>query len=371
MKPHGADVMAHYTYTVELISGGRTLRVAPAEPDFAPALEWAKLQSLRRGRSCRLNLDEVRAAIEPHWDEALGPPFLQSVTAAVTPPGASRPQAYEIPLDVFAGCARRASSALVDDGTLKSGDPFQYRVRAQAADAPGAGNGARPRFSVEAVPEALGLRRRNIARYLVRAAAFGEETEEDIPVFIPATLLDEVCELMRSAGAQETGGVLIGHLHRDVEREDLLLEVTAQIPVRHAEQELMRLTFTPESWAAADAAIALRRRDEMYVGWWHSHPVGAWCDACPPEVRAQCKQSGSLSGDFFSSHDVAFHRTAFTRAYNVALLVCEECREGASLPIWRLFGWRRGLVAARGFFALRSNKRSALARKERHGARGN
>ena len=124
--------------------------------------------------------------------------------------------------------------------------------------------------------------------------------------------------------------------------------MTAQIPAQHTEQELARLTFTPETWTAVDAALALRDGGEIQLGWWHSHPASHWCDACPPEKRQRCKTAGTPSGDFFSAHDVALHRAVFPRAYSIALVLSDGCGN-AGTPVWRLFGWRYGMVMARGF----------------------
>jgi hypothetical protein len=48
---------------------------------------------------------------------------------------------------------------------------------------------------------------------------------------------------------------------------------------------------------------------------------------------------------------VALHRAVFPRAYSVALVISDGC-EDAGRPIWRLFGWRQGMLMARGFHVL-------------------
>jgi hypothetical protein len=92
------------------------------------------------------------------------------------------------------------------------------------------------------------------------------------------------------------------------------------------------------------AAIRLRRADEQIVGWWHSHPAALWpCRNCPPGRRAVCAANRS----FFSSMDVAFHRTAFQGAHNIALLLSFL---DDPAPGFDLFGWRRGWVCARDYY---------------------
>ena len=116
---------------------------------------------------------------------------------------------------------------------------------------------------------------------------------------------------------------LVGKLHRDPAGGDLLVEITAQLPAPHTVSQAASLTFTPDTWAAVDRALALRRRGELMLGWWHYHPD--FCRKCPPENRRRCH----LAATFFSAEDVNLHRTCFGRAYHVALLVSDTRREPA------------------------------------------
>ena len=140
--------------------------------------------------------------------------------------------------------------------------------------------------------------------------------------------------------------MLIGLVHRDTAQPGrLFVEVTAQIPARHAEQELTRLTFTPDTWKAVDAAIRLRGKQERKVGWWHTHPSRQWCEKCPVENRKVCK----LSGEFFSSHDKAFQRAAFPAAFSIALVISDSYAQGLTFP---MFGWKQGQIESRGFYRI-------------------
>ena len=347
-----AQVLSDYRYSLEMFrndEAGEHLGTASIQPDFQPVAEWARWQTLRRGSSADLNLDAGEVKVEPCWNKTAGNPHVEAIRVTVN--GSSRK--FEIPLGYFEGLARRASSELVKQGTLQKGELFQYRVCAyrspQSAESIESSPGVQ--FTVEPVAETLKVPPGKLDRWLVDSEPTGSTVEEDLSVFVPQNVLDEAQELSQVAGARETGGILIGRLHWDEDRDDLFLAITAQIPVQHAEQELTRLTFTPDTWAAVDAAIALRNEGEMYVGWWHSHPAGEWCSACPPEVQAKCKAAGKVSGDFFSTHDVALHRAVFPRAYNVALLISGNSCEADSV-VWSMFGWRYGMVAAREFYVL-------------------
>jgi hypothetical protein len=44
---------------------------------------------------------------------------------------------------------------------------------------------------------------------------------------------------------------------------------------------------------------------------------------------------------------VAVHRTAFSRAHNIALVISDSYAHGITYP---MFGWRQGMVQPRGFY---------------------
>jgi proteasome lid subunit RPN8/RPN11 len=294
-------------------------------------------------------------------------PYLEGVRVLI--PGDRRPPAtFDIPLAYFGGLAQAASSNLVKSGKLVAGELFEYLVCAyESQDQPAlAVTGAAPRFSIKSVGQVLNISDLEMGGLLANSTACGSHPQDarqiddgDFPVFIPRTVIDEAVELMLAAGAKEVGGILIGHLRRDL-RRGLFLEVTAQIRARYVEEELARLTFHPETFTAVDAALDLRGEGEIYLGWWHSHPASHWCDQCPPEKRQRCAVAGAPSGDFFSAHDSALHRAVFPRAYSIALVLSDGCGN-AGTPIWRLFGWRQGMVVPRNFNLLQAAGLSAAA----------
>jgi hypothetical protein len=96
-------------------------------------------------------------------------------------------------------------------------------------------------------------------------------------------------------------GVL--RMHRDPALPEIFAEVSAQVPAEHTQGTVAKLTFTAETWSAAHAAIHLRNQQEVYLGYWHSHPVREWCKSreCSPEKQKTCH----LAKDFFSEDDSA------------------------------------------------------------------
>jgi hypothetical protein len=84
----------------------------------------------------------------------------------------------------------------------------------------------------------------------------------------------------------------------------------------------------------------------MMVGWIHSH-------AFMKELCQNCKRVEDKSCDhtavYMSEKDRGLHRTAFYRAYNLALVVGDTPCTGLN---YGLFGWRYGEIHRRGFRVL-------------------
>lgn len=351
----------HYALQLYQREPHALLATQSVEPDWIPALEWARFQAVRECCAPQIELGEPRGQIEPVFDREHGAPYVAALRAVAESANGASCEA-EIPLTYFHELARSASSPLVAAGRLAAGELFEYRVCAYAhpperAEVVPAGEPPRPgTWEAEITPlaQTVRLAARRLDDYLAAAVPQGTITTEQFAVLIPASVLGECIELMRRAAAVETGGILLGHLRRDLERRDIFVEVTAQIPAQQAQQELCRLTFTPETWASVEAALALRGQDELWVGWWHTHPSDYWCRDCPPEKKGRCPAAGR--GDYFSTHDVRLHRTVFPRAYSLALVLGGGCEAGAQ-PHCRLFGWQQGMIASRGYYLLYNQPR--------------
>lgn len=346
-----SDKAVRYQFVLELYKKDdehEHLGTFTVTPDWEPALEWARFRTMCSNPSPPYVLGGG-GAIEPRWHARAGPPYLEGVKAVIPHDGLP-PAGFDIPLHYFADAARAASSAVVENGKLAPGELFAYLVCAyECRDLPAAHDPEMtPAFHIKPVELALDVNDLDMGDLLAQSSPYGPPDDEEMPVFMPRQTVHEAVELMVRAGNKETGGILIGHLRRDPSRRNLFLEVTAQIAVEHAQQELTRLTFTPDTWTAVDAALALRGKGEIRLGWWHSHPASHWCEECPPERRLRCEAAGAPSGDFFSAHDVALHRSVFPRAYSIALVISDGCGN-AGVPSWRLFGWRYGMIMARGF----------------------
>ena len=347
---------------------GHALAEFRITPDFMPALEWTALTGLRCDRRLSAIAATSAGCIEPIFDSVHGAPRLAAFRARVPSPRVGVP---DLEMDFhplyFTELAQVAASQLVNDGSLKVGDTFVFEARAYHVDT---GDQCRGGFAVEEQPHPLELLPVSIRDLAASAEAIGTPNDQDIPVFIPAETLAETAVRARAHPAEETGGLLIGRLCRDVDSSEIAVLITAQVPAVGTAATATRLRFTPETWTAANDAITLRRKNELMLGWWHSHPVGAWramdgAAAAQPgpdrpggdegKIRTVARSSGGKVSGFFSASDAHVHRSVFGRAYQTALVVTDAAEDGLD---WTLFGWRWGLLVSRGFHVLRGGDES-------------
>ncbi len=329
-----------YRFAVEHFSReGRTLGQALVTPDFQPARECARFEAARRG-ILPLVTEAAAGEIVPIWCDELGPPHCTGIRVLET----------DFSADYFLEAAQQKAGEYREKGEVRAGDPLWFRVCAYpaAAEEPPPQHPAAVGFGVESLAEPIALGERSLAKMVASSEEVGDPDPHDAPVFVAAQVLREVQALSEQAGDVETGGVLVGRLDRDSEGSEIFAEVVAQIPARYAEACAASFAFTPDTWAAAHAALALRGRSELVLGWWHSHPH--FCRSCPEEKRESCR----FARPFFSADDVHLHRTCFPQAWQLALLV-SELRGGERVPA--LFGWRMGRVVARSFRTLRQEGR--------------
>jgi hypothetical protein len=326
-----------YQYAIVIYgTDGTLLDQTPIEVDWEPAEEWARFEALRRGLPARA---ELRAAsILPLWNVKREQPYVRGFRVDLDDGEASS----DFDLTYFQDLARVLIAGLVERGVLAvdGRHDFRYRVVAFETTHSGTPPAVGRTFTIERITPALELHGGSLAEFIAGSPPGGAPSEE-VQVFVPAAVVEEVAGLTRATGDRETGGVLIGHVHRDPYSGDLFLEVTAQIPARHARGDLDRLSFRPADWTEVQAALDLRRQGEVLLGWWHCHLARLLCKNCPPESQRHC----SFATGTFSAYDRHLHRTVFPRAYSVALVV-NDAAAGLS---YSMFGWHRGRVEPRGF----------------------
>jgi proteasome lid subunit RPN8/RPN11 len=340
-----------YRYVIELFrEDDSPVGQASVKVDWGPAEEWAKFQTLRRSLS---GCDETGrvSSIEPIWLRDIGEPYLEGFRVNIT--GGDGEVSTDFSTSYFKSLAALAASQFIEKGRLETGARFRY-LAAAFRQQENESKSSRLQFTTEEVTRPIAIKDSSLSESVARSVPQGTICAGGVMVFVPQRVLDEAAKLSREAGAKETGGILIGHLHRDSTVPDIFLEVAAQIHARHTEADLTRLTFTAETWTEVQAAIDLRRKNEIMLGWWHSHPVREWCKDCAPERQQVCK----MANDFFSAHDHALHRTVFPSAYSVAL-VANDLPSGE--VTFSAFGWRDGLIEPRGFHVTTDSLRAVSA----------
>ena len=126
-------------------------------------------------------------------------------------------------------------------------------------------------------------------------------------MFIPDHVLEEACSQTRKGGANEVGGILLGHLHRDTDSPEIMVEITALVPFQGAQSKLYSLSVTAESWATARNAVHLRNKQEMTLGWYHTHCFyKELCRNCKRVEDKSCDQTAV----YMSEKDRGLQRTS-------------------------------------------------------------
>ncbi len=331
-----------HTVIVEVYRQDATTLVGqvPIDVDWLPAAECARFEAVRRSTEGAAVLGSGSLDAHAVWHETLEKPYVSGFRVPVDGDVNDAPL---FGLDYFKTQAHKAGSKLVESGDLQEGESFSYLVyvQARASEKPRAGR----RFAVESDTQTLALRGASRVELDDGAALCGEHAEGDVPVYVPQRVLDETADALQRAGTDETGGVLVGHLCRDADDGGVFGHVTDQVPAPHTEASTTKLTFTPQTWTALDGIVRMRGEGELMLGWWHTHPARAWCSQCPIESRMKCPRSG----EFFSEDDALLHRTVFSRAYSLALVVSDSYADGLTYP---MFGWRRGRIERRGFHVI-------------------
>jgi hypothetical protein len=321
---------------------GANLGAVPAKRDWEPAHEWTRFYFQRRGQLA-LDGNGSASSVIPLWERTMGEPYCRGYRIQIAAPG-ERPVASDFPNTHFRDFAAAVASQFVERKKLREGELYSYMVVAHPVpdEAPTAGG-----LSVANTSPSVPAQDASLQSFLKRAKPSGVMDIDDMPVFVSRQVLEEAAERTHAKEGTETGGILIGMLWRDAAEGEIFAEITAQIPAEHTSGSNVKLTFTAQTWAAADAALRLRRRGEVFLGYWHSHPVREWCKgkSCTPEVQKTCH----LAKDFFSADDDAVMRAAFPRAYSIAIVANDTAFTDLTFS---MFGNREGLTQPRGFYVL-------------------
>lgn len=338
-----------YRYGVELYRRespktiGELIGSAPIEVDWEPALNYCQFLGIRRGR-LPAQLSIGNSAIVPIWSDSIGAPYMQGFRSSILADGNSKGFTSDFPNTYFGDLARRASADFVEQNKLKADERFFYLVTAFPAETPlSTGGPDRGGILVQEVPTPLPVSAKSLHALVQESQPVGTVADTDVPVFLHKMIIEEAFRRTIEAGSHETGGILIGYLHRDVSTPEIMVEVTAEVPAEHSRSELYSLSFTAHTWTAVGQTIRLRNKGEIMLGWWHSHSyLQEECKKCEHSEETKSQHTAV----YMSAKDCALHRTVFSPAYSLALVIgntgCNGLRYG-------LYGWSMGKVQARGF----------------------
>ena len=325
-------------------SEGAQLGSAAVEPDWEPAVQWARFWFQRRGE-LSFNDGNGSVSILPLWDREAHEPYCRGFRVSFARDGQPACTS-DFPVNYVRRLASKVAAVFVEKGKLEQNEAFRYVVVALAGSekpeaVPTSG------MLVEERVVTLPVQESSLADWQLRSTPVGHIDPDDFPIFVPQYVLDQVAEQTLAERGRETGGTLIGKLHRDRGVPEIFAEITAMIPAEYTEGDAVKLTFTADTWVAVNNAIKLRGGDELYAGYFHSHPVRNWCASreCSLEKQANCK----LAKDFFSADDEAVMRAVFPRGHSVALVANDTAFQDLTFS-W--FGWREGSIQPRGYYLL-------------------
>lgn len=327
----------HWSYALALYrENGTPIGRLPVDVDWEPARQWARHVALCKGASLRERGDDE---VRPLWRRADGP-ALGGFQVAVETDGQPERITCDFPSAYFSGAARALSAPLVEAGHLSAGEVFRYIPLAYPRLQPAPGGAS---FIVQEVASAPRLREASLDDLTRQSAVIGKPAPDEVPVFAPGLVLDEIAALTKQASPLETGGALVGHLHRDAGAGAVFARILAQLPARHTQASEVRLAFTSDTWHDLRRELDARGEGELMLGWWHSHPVREWYrgEECPEREHEPC----ALGADCFSEHDRAVHRTVFPGAHAVALVANDVSVADVRFAV---YGWSRGMLVPRG-----------------------
>ncbi|MEQ1850308.1 MAG: hypothetical protein ABMA01_01825 [Chthoniobacteraceae bacterium] len=320
-------------------TAGQSLGRHVCEPDLEPAREAIRLDALRDGAA--FDIPSSGFGSGPLWEQSRGEPYLAGIR--VSHGGRECIVAAEA---CFDDAARGISAMLRDLGQIAVEERVDFEVLAFPDETPPAT--VKARFQIEDLPSTPVTRKVDLAAWTASSTAVDEDTNPQLPVFIPGQVIDELHARSLAADGIETGSILVGHLCRDRATGALAALVTAQLPAEGTTGDATRLKFTPATWEAAMTAVRGRGLGEMMMGTSHSHPARAWCAKCPPERQRAC----AFAQPFVSPEDRILHRSVFVRAWCVSLVVVDAVggvRNG-------LFGWQHGALVRRGYRLLNNGE---------------
>ncbi len=151
----------------------------------------------------------------------------------------------------------------------------------------------------------------------------GEIPAENLTIYISIETITRIKKHALEDTNRELGGMLVGELNEyDGEK---YINIITSIPARHTNQSGSSVTFTHQTWEEVFRTMDNDYRDEMIVGWYHTHPN---------------------FGIFLSGDDLFIHKNFFNQEWLVALVV-DPVRNHSGF-----FNWKNGeIIRSSGYYS--------------------
>ncbi len=329
------------------LADGTDLGSCQFTPDFYPVDESLRFRARRLAGAAPV---AAVTRIDPIWSDT-GDNLILGVRAILAGAAVADCQCV-LPITFFAGEVVAAATSMLAE-PLDPEHPLHYKVAAYPLAAPPVVSD--DGWGVSLIESDPVCGERSLSRHLRAAELIGEPVgaeELDYPVFVPGSILRQFEAQKAAAGGVETGGILAGHLYKDNASYELFAVISALIPAEHTDATSVKLSFSPETWQAARAAVQSRGRGEIWAGWIHSHPAREWCK-CGEEAQKTCQ----LGSQFFSADDQALHRAVFMAPFLIALVMGDRplLEGGWDEAVPSMYGWRDGAVDPRPFYLIESD----------------
>jgi proteasome lid subunit RPN8/RPN11 len=154
---------------------------------------------------------------------------------------------------------------------------------------------------------------------LVATSEDAARPNPDVAIFVTQEVLSEVQQHLKSGGAHEHAGFLLGNRHRCPESGRGFVLIDNRVEAQYTQTTPLSVTFTFDTWARFKDELENKFRGKMAAGWYHSHPN---------------------LGVFLSPDDTGLHGQWFNQPFMSALVIdpirCEggffAQREGRLLP---------------------------------------
>ena len=150
-----------------------------------------------------------------------------------------------------------------------------------------------------------------------------EPNENALKIFIDGTLLEEINSYLTGDTNIEMGGVLIGNVFKNSQDIPFVI-IENFIVAQNTKSNLTRLTFTHQTWDYINTEKEKYYRDNIIVGWFHSHPGHKV---------------------FLSGYDIFIQQNFFNEIYSIAY-VYDPVNDEKGFFIWS----GSGIVRTEGFY---------------------